>query len=308
MLLLPALSARAASTPIDSTALRQARIDSVNATFRYQTGKIQLPEGLGSLTVPAGMRFLDAEQSRRVLVNLWGNPETATEGVKGMLFPADKGPIAEGNWAFVVSYEPMGYVKDDDAEDINYDELLADMQAETRENNEARKAAGYGGFELLGWAVAPHYDKATHALHWAKKLQFEGSETPTLNYDVRLLGRKGVLSLNAVADSMQLGLVQSQIPAVVKGTDFAQGLRYADFNPDIDEVAAYSIGGLVAGKVLAKVGAFALIAKFWKVILALLAAGFTAVRRFLSGRSKTDEEPALAYSETADNGNPPAEV
>ncbi|GAB2960385.1 DUF2167 domain-containing protein [Hymenobacter coalescens] len=291
--LVPAFAAQAAPTPVDSAALFQARLDSVNASFRYQTGRVALGNGLGTLTVPAGMRFLDAAQSRRVLVDLWGNPATAAEDVEGMLFPAKLGPADEKSWTFVVSYEAMGYVKDDDAADIDYDELLTDMQQEIRDSNPERKAAGYPTRELLGWALPPHYDQATHALHWAKKLQFEGSDGPTLNYDVRVLGRKGVLSLNAVADPSQLALVQAQIPAVVKAADFAAGQRYTDFNPDLDEVAAYSLGGLVAGKVLAKVGAFALLAKFWKVILAVLAAGFTALRRFFTGRAVAfeDEQP-----------------
>ncbi|QHJ09144.1 DUF2167 domain-containing protein [Hymenobacter busanensis] len=319
LLLAPVLGAQAGTTPVDSAALFKAKVDSLNASFRYQTGTIKLGKDLGSLSVPKDMRFLDAEQSKRVLTKIWGNPETAAEDVQGMLFPLDKGPVSENNWAFVVSYEPMGYVKDDDAEDINYDDLLKDMQEEIREGNAARREAGYAGMELLGWAVPPHYDKATHALHWAKKLQFDNNAAPTLNYDVRLLGRKGVLSLNAVADPIQLGLVESQIPAVVKGTDFAQGLRYADFDPKLDEVAAYSIGGLVAGKVLAKVGALAVIAKFgkaillvllkgWKFILLALGAGWSFIRRFFTGRGKEDAEPTLALDEAAADGNPPTEM
>ncbi|RTQ50295.1 DUF2167 domain-containing protein [Hymenobacter gummosus] len=304
-LLLPATTQAAPTpAPVDSAALMKARIDSIQASFRYQTGRITLTEGRGTFTVPAGMRYLDAAQSRHVLTRLWGNPESTTEGLEGMVFPADKGPLDEKNWAFIVSFESMGYVKDDDAEEIDYTELLGDMQQEIKDANPDRKAAGFPTMELLGWAAAPHYDKAAHALHWAKKIQFEGSEGPTLNYDVRILGRKGVLSLNAVANTDQLAVVQAQIPAVVKGTDFAQGQRYADFNPDIDEVAAYSLGGLVAGKVLAKVGAFALLAKFWKVLLGLLAAGFTAIRRFFTGRGSSSEDEQPAAEETTDDATP----
>ncbi|WP_254846534.1 DUF2167 domain-containing protein [Hymenobacter sp. CRA2] len=318
-LLAPALAATAATPPADSAALYKARLDSVNASFHYRTGRVELGDKLGTLTVPKGMRFLDAQQSRTVLVKLWGNPEAAAEGVEGMLFPADKGPVDDNGWAFVVSYEAMGYVKDDDAEDINYDELLSDMQAEIRESNPDRKAAGYPTRELLGWAVPPHYDKEAHALHWAKKIQFEDNSNPTLNYDVRLLGRKGVLSLNAVADPMQLALVQAQIPAVIEGTDFAQGSRYIDFDADVDEVAAYSLGGLVAGKVLAKVGFFALIAKFGKVIVLLLAKGWKllilaaaggiqALRRFFGGRSAAVATEPAAEVLPATDENPTAEV
>jgi uncharacterized membrane-anchored protein len=318
LLLVPVLSAQAA-TPVDSAAIFKARLDSLKASFKFQTGKIQLSEGLGTLTVPPRMRFLDAAQSKQVLTTYWGNPESAAEGVQGMLFPEDKGPLDENHWAFVVSYEAMGYVKDDDAADIKYDELLTEMQEETSESNEARKEAGYPTVELLGWAIPPHYDKEAHALHWAKKLQFEDSEGPTLNYDVRMLGRKGVLSLNAVGDPMQIAMIQAAIPAVVKGTDFTTGLRYADFDPKIDEVAAYSLGGLVAGKVLAKLGFFAIIAKFgkvillallkfWKVLIMLAAGGISALRRFFTGRSKEEEEPQLALESAVEEPSPSDEV
>jgi uncharacterized membrane-anchored protein len=42
----------------------------------------------------------------------------------------------------------------------------------------------------------------------------------------------------------------------------------------VDEVAAWTVGGLVAGKVMAKAGFFVVLLKFWKVIaLAVAGAG-----------------------------------
>ena len=49
--------------------------------------------------------------------------------------------------------------------------------------------------------------------------------------------------------------------------EFDDGNRYSDFNPDIDTVAAYGIGGLIAGKLAAKAGIFALLAKGGKFIV-----------------------------------------
>ena len=261
----------------------------MQATLHYETGRVTLPEGVGEITVPTGFRYLDAEQSTRVLTKFWGNPDGES---LGMLFPVNKGPLDEGGWAFVVEYEKMGYVKDDDAEDINYDDLLKEMQSDTEESNKERAEAGYEPVELVGWAAKPYYDKNLNVLHWAKVLKFGDATENTLNYNVRLLGRKGVLNLNAVGSVGQLAEVRGTIPAVIKSVSFSKGLQYADFNPELDEVAAYGIGGLVAGKVLAKVGFFAVILKFWKVLIALVAAGWTAIRRFLGG--KTADEPAVA--------------
>ena len=272
----------AAPAPIDSLAAEQAYIDSVQATFHYQTGHVTLPGGIGAINVPTGFRYLDAKQSDYVLTKLWSNPDGES---LGMLFPTNRGPLDDNNWAFVVEYDPSGYVKDDDAADINYDDLLKEMQEDTEESNAEREAAGFGRIMLVGWAAKPYYDAKLNVLHWAKELRFGSSPSTTLNYNVRVLGRKGVLNLNAVGEIPQLAEIRGTIPAVIKSVEFAKGQQYADFDPKIDEVAAYGIGGLVAGKVLAKVGAFALIAKFWKVLLALVAGGWAAIRRFFGAKT-----------------------
>ncbi|WP_165370557.1 DUF2167 domain-containing protein [Hymenobacter persicinus] len=280
------LTTQAAPAPADSlNPGQQAYIDSVHATLHYQTGHITLPNALGSINVPAGFRYLDAKQSERVLTKLWGNPNGES---LGMLFPVAQGPLDDNGWAFVVEYDPSGYVQDDDAADIDYDDLLKEMQNDTEEANEEREKDGYGRVLLVGWAAKPFYDAKLNVLHWAKELRFSTSPENTLNYNVRLLGRRGVLNLNAVGSMGQLPEIRRSIPALITSVEFAKGQQYADFDPKLDEVAAYGIGGLVAGKVLAKVGAFALLAKFWKVIIALVAGGWTAIRRFFGG--KTAEE------------------
>ncbi|QJX45955.1 DUF2167 domain-containing protein [Hymenobacter taeanensis] len=102
--------------------------------------------------------------------------------------------------------------------------------------------------------------------------------------------------LNAVGTPNQLAEVRSSIPGVMQGVSFSKGLRYTDFDPKLGEMAAYGTGGLIAGKVLAKVGFFALILKFWRILLALLAAAWTAIRRFFGAKSPRDKaaQPALA--------------
>jgi uncharacterized membrane-anchored protein len=218
-----------------------------------------------------------------VLTQFWGNPKSET---LGMLLPINRGPLDEKAWAYSISYDAMGYVKDDDADDIDYKELLEEMQGDTEENNKERETAGYEPVYLLGWAATPSYDKNTHALHWAKSIRFGSSPDTTLNYNVRLLGRKGVLVLNAIGEREQLPEIKASIPGLLAGVSFARGQQYIDFNPDMDEVAAYSIGGLVAGKVLAKVGLFAIILKFWKLGLLALAGAWAGLKRFFGFGTK----------------------
>ena len=117
------------------------------------------------------------------------------------------------------------------------------------------------------------YDKNKKVLHWAKEIKFGTGETGnTLNYDMRFLGRKGVLSFNAISGVEQLNLIKENIPTITNAVAFKEGNRYADFDSGIDKVAAWTLGGLVAGKVLAKAGFFVVILKFIKPILIGIAA------------------------------------
>ena len=101
-----------------------------------------------------------------------------------------------------------------------------------------------------------------------------------------------------------LPLVKQNIDGLVAGIEFGEGNKYFDFDPKVDEVAAWTIGGLVAGKVLAKAGFFVLLAKFAKPLLLLGAGGFAAFRAFFGRRRKEDEETGVVSEEKPANPGP----
>ena len=263
------------------------RLDSVEKTMEYQYGAITLENGNASLNVPQGFKFINSKQSQYILEDLWQNLPDAS--VLGMIV-SDSFRINSiaNSWVFVVTYDGMGYVKDDDADDINYYDLLKDLKEGQTKANVERTKMGYGAINIVGWASKPFYDKQNKVLHWAKELSVEGSGDNTLNYDVRVLGRNGVLSLNAIADIGQTEEVKKNIPAILNMASFNNGHTYGEFNPDVDEVAAWTIGGLVAGKILVKAGLLAGVLKFWKLIaIGIIAAGSFIWKRL---RGKKQEE------------------
>ncbi|QHT70298.1 DUF2167 domain-containing protein [Rhodocytophaga rosea] len=296
---LSSLSAVFAQTAQDSLALMaqayQTYTDSINASMKYEKGTIKLSNGIATIKVPAGYKYLDAKQSNYVLTELWGNPDRGSS--LGMLFPEHAGPMSDSSWCFNIEYDEIGYVEDDDAEDIDYEELLTTMKQEVTDANTDRVAQGYEKVELVGWASNPFYDADKKILHWAKEIKFGDSEENTLNYNVRVLGRKGVLILNAIASMNDLKAVKGNVHAVTDIVAFTDGNKYENFNPDVDQVAAYSIGGLVAGKVLAKVGFFAGLLKFWKVIAIAIAGAGTSLWKWFTGRRENDERRTLNQPE-----------
>ena len=267
----------------DST---QIQMDEIENSFNYQKGIIEFKSCYVKLTVPDGFRYLDSIQSKFVLSDLWGNP--ADSSVLGLLVPENKKILDPECWVFVLLYENIGYVKDDDASDINYDELMNQIQKDVQESNIERKKLGYESVEILGWASVPFYDKDKKVLHWAKAIKFGSDSVNTLNYDLRILGKNGVFVLNAVALTKQIDEIKPNIDKVLASVEFEQGSTYFNFNPDVDKVATWTIGGLIAGKVLAKVGLFAIIAKFAKIIIVGIIAAGAAIWRFLTGKKKKE--------------------
>jgi len=285
-LLLGSVSSIQAAAPDGSQT--QMTAEEFIASLKFQSGKIDLPNGVATLDLPPSFRYLNPEDSNRVLMDAWGNPPGAT--TLGMIFPANESPLSQTGWGIVITYDEDGHVSDEDADAIKYDDLLKDMQSSMVAANEERKKQGYDPISLVGWAETPSYDKANHKLYWAKELAFGDKQQHTLNYNIRVLGRQGVLVLNAVAGMGQIATIKAEMPGVLAATNFKAGNGYADFNSGTDKVAAYGIAALVAGGAAAKMGLFAkllaLLIAFKKLfIIGLIALG-VGIKKLLGMRKK----------------------
>ena len=246
-----------------------AKMEQLAASLKYRDGEIPLRGDLAKLKLPPALRYLGPDDAATVLERIWGNPPSRAKSL-GMLVPADIPITAQNAWAVIVTYEEDGYVKDDDATKINYDDLLKEMRAGVKAGNEEREKQGYPSIELVGWATPPRYEAAAKKMYWAKELKFSDSPENSLNYGIRVLGRRGVLVLNAVASMSQLADIEAATPMLLGAVDFQEGHRYTDFKPGTDKVATYGLAALVAGGVLAKTG-------FLKVLIA----GLLAAKKFI---------------------------
>lgn len=266
------LPAIAASTPASAPAPAPAQAASEQlqqtaeqwlATLKPQHGNITLPSGIASLQLNNEFYYLSPDDTERLLTEAWGNPP----GLKtlGMIIPTAVSPLAENGWGVIISYRNDGHISDDDAAKIDYAELLEQMKADDAEDNKERRQQGYAGLTLLGWAEPPSYDQASHKMYWARELKADDAEQTTLNYSIRVLGREGVLELNAVAAMADLQTIKQETPKILAFTNFTDGNRYADYDARTDKLAPYGLAALVAGGIAGKAGLFA------KIGVALLA-------------------------------------
>ena len=241
------------------------------------------------INVPEGYVYLNKEKANRLLADYWENP--ADDQVLGVLLSDTVNIYAEAEIAYIIYYMDSGYVSDKDAKDIDYDDLLVELKKDVKKASD-NLPEGYNKYELIDWAVTPKYDAEKKTLVWAKHLRF-GGEYETLNYDIRILGKQGIVIMQAVANMEDCAKVIADENLIVSSVKFDSGYTYADFNPATDHVAEWTIGGLIAGKVLAKAGLFAklglLLAKFWKIIaVAVIAIGAPLVKSFKKKRKEEE--------------------
>jgi len=227
--------------------------------------------------------FLDGDETRR-LMELYGN------------FPSDKevGLVAGAEnpfgWFIVFEFDAVGYVKDDDKEDLDAEAMLKSYREGSAASNKRREELGMAPLNLVGWKVQPNYDAASHNLEWC--LEFESEGAPVLNHNIRLLGRKGTMNAVLVCQPEEFDSALAETREVLKRFSFKQGHRYGDFVSG-DKVAEYGLTALVAGGAVAVAAKSGLLGKLIKpLILGLVAAGAffkNLFGKFFGRRKESDD-------------------
>ena len=271
----PAVAA-ASPAPVEASAPAETA-EHFLASLKQKTGTVTLPSGIATLKLNDEFYYLDPADTERLLTDGWGNPP----GFKtlGMIVPKAVSPLSERGWGVIVSYKADGHISDEDAAKIDYSDLLKQMQEEDETDNKERQKQGYAGLHLVGWAEPPRYDDTTHKMYWARELKADDADQNTLNYSIRVLGREGVLELNAVAAMADLPTIKQELPKVLAFTNFTDGNLYTDFNPKTDKLATYGLAALVAGGIAAKAGLFAKIGIFLLAAKKFLVVGVVALFR-----------------------------
>jgi uncharacterized membrane-anchored protein len=238
----------------------------VNSLKYEHSGTIILRNGVGKVNIPPGFKYLEPSQAEQVLTELWGNPRNGKMTL-GLLMPEVHSLINDNCCVINIQYDEIGYVKDDDADAINYEELLMQMQKESVAVNEKRQDAGFEPVSILGWAFPPYYDKQRKILHSATKVKMGNSHSNTLNYKVKMLGRKGVIVLHAIAPMSDMAQVKNDLALVSGNVSFSDTYQYQSFNPEQDQVSINGIGRLVSGNVLTKIDFKGIFVNYWYLLL-----------------------------------------
>lgn len=200
-----------------------------------------LGPGTGSLgamaqvVVPSGYRFAGAEDTRK-LMQAYQNPVSGKE--LGLLGPSDL------DWFVVFEFDDVGFVKDDDRNSLNTANLLQAIRSGTNDANKERTKRGWPTMEIERWEQPPFYDPETHNLTWA--IRAKTGDSTIINYNTRVLGRKGVMRVTLVADPEDLEVATREFKNCMKQFEFLAGNRYTEF-VNGDKLARYGLSSLVSG-------------------------------------------------------------
>ncbi|MCB1958270.1 MAG: DUF2167 domain-containing protein [Rhodocyclaceae bacterium] len=244
-------------------------------------GPTRVPLGeQATLDLPQGYAFIPQAEAQ-ALMHAMGN--MTGPGFYGLI-------LGDAMSGFVsVSFNPAGYVKDDDAREWNAQELLQNLKDGTEAANEDRRARGIPEFEVVGWVEKPAYEATTHRLVWSAELRDKvvNPEHPAagVNYNTYQLGREGYISMNLVSDLNNVEAAKPRARQLLTALQFNEGKRYADFDASTDKVAAYGLAALVGGVAAKKLGLLAVIgaflAKFGKLGLLAAAGGLVGLKKLL---------------------------
>jgi len=236
---------------------------------------------VAEVQVPAGFMFTGAKGAQ-ALLQAFGNPTSGNE--IGFLTSTSM------TWSVVFEFDDVGFVKDDDKDKLDGDAMLKSIKLGTEQANKQRKKMGASPITNVQWHQPPRYNEETHNLEWAIKGESDGEAI--LNYNTRLLGRKGVMSVTLLVDPEKMIETLPAYQALIKNYSFKQGERYAEYRQG-DKLAKYGLAALVVGGAAAgaaKLGLFAwlavLLKKAWKLVVVAVVGVTAFFKRLITGGRK----------------------
>jgi uncharacterized membrane-anchored protein len=245
--------------------------------WHYGPKEIKM-EDIAEVRVPAKFVFLNGDDTRK-LMEAMGNISTDTE--VGLLAPE------ELNWFIVFEFSEVGYVKDDEKDALDSEAILQSLQEGNQEANKIRQKRGFPPLNLLGWEAEPSYNETTHNLEWATRLQ-SGQEGISINHNVRLLGRKGVMSATLVAAPEDYEGTLPEMDSCLENYAFLPGQKYEEFRQG-DTVAKYGLTALVVGGAAAVAAKTGLLKHLWKLIVLAFGAIAAFFKRIFGKKQAVNE-------------------
>ena len=226
------------------------------------------------IQVPEGFFLTDGEGCRTIL-KAYGN--LVGEDEVGFFAPASM------DWFVTFDFDDVGYVKDDEKDKLDADAMLKSIREGNAQANEFKKSKGMSTFTILGFAIPPRYNPETNNLEFAIRLKDDEDNNESVNFQTKILGRRGVMVVTLVCDPTELDSLLPVYRGHMETFAYKSGGKYAEYRQG-DKVAKYGLTALVVGGGVALAAKSGLLGKLLKpILLGVLAVGAGLKKLFSRG-------------------------
>jgi len=247
--------------------LARAQSDSALNRFNFDDGPLTGRLGVvAAVEVPEHCKFTESKGAQNFLE---ASQNTPSGNEVGLILC--RGAADSAYWFVVFTFDESGYVKDDEKKDLDAGKLLKAMQDGTEADNANRRSRGWDELEVIGWERPPYYDAATNNLTWSTRLRVKASTSESINHSVRLLGRRGVMHVDLVADPADMAEALPRFDNIITDYSYLSGSKYSEWQKG-DKVAKYGLTALILGGAGAAAFNLGFFGKAWKLILGLFLA------------------------------------
>jgi uncharacterized membrane-anchored protein len=229
---------------------------------------------IATIRFPSKYIFADGNDTRTIMEAMH-NPPSGNE--LGFLAPEDS------DWFLVFEYSKTGYIKDDEKNSLNADEMLKQIKKGNEAGNRERAKRGWPPLNITGWKQPPRYNPITNNLEWAIMGESEGKAV--INWNTRILGRNGVMKVTLVSDPVMLDEILPYQRTLLSGYSYNSGQRYAEYRQG-DKVAEYGLSALVVGGATAVAAKTGILKSLWKFLAAGAIAALVALKKIFSRKPK----------------------
>lgn len=206
----------------------------INLPWEYELQGYSLENSNSTFELSEGFALLRGDAARRFDFLTQGMEDPDTEA---LIYNQDT------EIQLIFNYYPEGYVSLEDWGDLDADDLLKEISANTESDNTERAKNNISSLKIGGWLQKPRLNKDSNSVSWVFDV-VDGEERYVNAISIKL-GRKGYEKITWVSSYDNYLKSMDLMVSLVNQQKFDLGNRYADFSMG-DKIAAFGIASLVA--------------------------------------------------------------
>lgn len=241
-----ATAAAADSQPKRPAALDAARIAAIIQSGVKGPADVRLADR-AIYSLPAERVFLPKDKARELVEGAGHQWDDSTVGVV-------LGEATGSEWLAFVDLLDDGYIKDNEASNLDATKLLDAYKVGVAADNEARVRAGAKPLVVTGWVDAPRYDEM-HRLVSCVGASAEPASDPKngiVNCTSYALGRSGAFKVIVATSGEGYAKLKDEASKIAGSIVYDPGKGYADVDLVKDPISPYGLVALATGSFAAK--------------------------------------------------------